>query len=91
MVGRAYREYRLRDYSPWLRDRISDPGNWETIRRCILGSKTCDKIRYWTPLDYMQRDMSPVQVPLFSLTSLLLRLLVLDVHIFDSHITRKSF
>ncbi|KAK7380742.1 hypothetical protein VNO78_33259 [Psophocarpus tetragonolobus] len=59
--GRAYKEYRLDRYSPWLRTRVKDPQYWSTIRSCILGSKTCDKLAFWTPFDYIQRDMSPIQ------------------------------
>ncbi|KAL9323820.1 hypothetical protein ACSQ67_008677 [Phaseolus vulgaris] len=59
--GRAYKEYHLQRYSPWLRNRINDPQYWSTIRSCILGSKTCSKLALWTSLDYMQRDMSPIQ------------------------------
>ncbi|KAF9674857.1 hypothetical protein SADUNF_Sadunf10G0170600 [Salix dunnii] len=59
--GRAYKEYRLEDYSPWLRNRVKDPDYWRTIRSCILGSKTCAKLAAWTPLDYLERDMSPIQ------------------------------
>ncbi|KAI9124387.1 hypothetical protein K1719_004309 [Acacia pycnantha] len=59
--GRAYKEYRLQDYSPWLRNRINDPRYWNTVRSCILGSRTCAKLSSWTPLDYLQRDMTPIQ------------------------------
>lgn len=59
--GRVYREYRLEDYSPWLRTRITDPRYWSTIRSCILGSKTCAKLATWTPVDYLGRDMTPIQ------------------------------
>lgn len=59
--GRVYKEYRLQKYSPWLRKKIKDPDYWMTIRKCILGSDTCSKIALWTPLDYLERDMSPVQ------------------------------
>ncbi|KAG6760344.1 hypothetical protein POTOM_036857 [Populus tomentosa] len=59
--GRVYKEYRLEDYSPWLRNRIKDPDYWRTIRSCILGSKTCAKLASWTPLDYLEKDMSPIQ------------------------------
>ncbi|KAK2989813.1 hypothetical protein RJ640_021982 [Escallonia rubra] len=59
--GRAYREYHLENYSPWLRKRIKDPHYWMTIRSCILGSKTCGQILLWTPLDYLTKDMSPIQ------------------------------
>lgn len=60
--GRVYKEYRLEDYSPWLKSRIQDPRYWMTIRSCILGSKACEKIASWTPLDYLEKDMSPIQV-----------------------------
>lgn len=59
--GRVYKEYRLEDYSPWLRNRIKDPQYWRTIRTCILGSKSCAKLAFWTPLDYLEKDMSPIQ------------------------------
>lgn len=62
VAGRMYKEYHLGDYSPWLRKRIEDPQYWMTIRRCILGSKTCATIAMWTPIDYLTRDMSPIQV-----------------------------
>lgn len=60
--GRVYKEYRLEDYSPWLRNKMRDPHYWSTIRSCILGSKTCAKLAFWNNLDYMQRDMSSIQV-----------------------------
>ncbi|XP_043709122.1 tetraspanin-6-like [Telopea speciosissima] len=59
--GRVYKEYRLQDYSPWLRKRVQDPHYWSTLRTCILGSKTCAKLASWTPLDYLERDMTPLQ------------------------------
>ncbi|GLT88886.1 hypothetical protein SLE2022_068950 [Rubroshorea leprosula] len=61
VYGRLYKEYKLEDYSPWLRKRIMDPEYWSTIRTCILNSKTCAKFVYWTPIDYMEKDMSPIQ------------------------------
>lgn len=75
--GRVYKEYRLQDYSPWLQKRVNDPRYWNTIRSCILGSKTCEKLASWTPLDYMQRDMSPIQVQLI-ICSLFLFVVCLD-------------
>lgn len=61
--GRVYKEYRLGDYHPWLRERVRDPQYWISIRSCILSSKTCAQIESWTTLDYFQRDMTSVQVP----------------------------
>ncbi|KAJ4868646.1 Tetraspanin-6 [Raphanus sativus] len=59
--GRVYKEYRLGDYHPWLRERVRDQEYWNSIRSCILTSKTCSKIQSWTTLDYFQRDMTSVQ------------------------------
>ncbi|XP_077217399.1 tetraspanin-6-like [Tasmannia lanceolata] len=59
--GRIYKEYRLQDYSVWLRNRVKDAKNWSRIRSCILGSKACARLSVWTPLDYLERDMSPIQ------------------------------
>ncbi|KAL2942891.1 Tetraspanin-6 [Bienertia sinuspersici] len=64
--GRIYREFHLQDYSPWLNDRVKDPKNWNKIRGCIMGSKTCSKVATWTPLDYLRNDMTPVQVDFIS-------------------------
>ncbi|KAL1553237.1 Tetraspanin-6 [Salvia divinorum] len=59
--GRTYREYQLDSYSPWLKKRVLDPHYWMTIRSCILGSKTCDKIVLWTPFEYLTKDLTPIQ------------------------------
>ena len=60
--GRVYNEYHLGDYSPWLSKRVEDPKYWMAIRGCILGSKTCGDIVMWSPVDYLTRDMTPIQV-----------------------------
>lgn len=60
--GRLYNEYHLEDYSPWMRKRVENPKYWMTIRSCILGSKTCKDIVMWSPVDYLTKDMSPIQV-----------------------------
>lgn len=60
--GRVYREYELKEYSSWLRDRVKDPNYWTKIRGCILGSKTCASLGAWTLVDYLRNDMTPVQV-----------------------------
>lgn len=68
VYGRAYKEYHLENYSPWLRKRIKDVKYWTAIRNCILGSKTCGQIVSWTPVDYLSKDMSPVQVSTYLLS-----------------------
>ncbi|XP_078435823.1 tetraspanin-3-like [Wolffia australiana] len=42
--GVAFLEYHLEDYSGWLKNRVSDPGQWRKIRSCLVGSKTCKKM-----------------------------------------------
>ncbi|KAG1339117.1 putative Tetraspanin-6 [Cocos nucifera] len=60
--GRMYREYHLEDYSRWLRRRITEDRYWRAARTCVVGSKACAKIALWTPMDYLQRDLTPIQV-----------------------------
>lgn len=60
--GRVYKEYRLEDYSGWLRRRISEDRYWRAARACVVGSKACEQLAAWTPLDYLQRDLTPIQV-----------------------------
>lgn len=60
--GRVYKEYTLSGYSKWMKDRVRDAKNWDTVRTCLLGSKACRKISTWTPLDYMEKDLTPIQV-----------------------------
>lgn len=62
--GKNYREYRLGDYSSWLRSKVENPQYWSTVSRCVVGSKACAKIVTWTPIDYMVKGMSPIQVNL---------------------------
>ncbi|GMP49718.1 hypothetical protein CsSME_00016607 [Camellia sinensis var. sinensis] len=42
--NRAYSEYRLEDYSGWLKDRVASDSYWGKIRSCIRDSKVCGKM-----------------------------------------------
>lgn len=55
-------EYKLEDYSGWLRRRITEDSFWKAARGCVVGSKACAQLAAWTPLDYQQRDLTPIQV-----------------------------
>ncbi|KAK4799141.1 hypothetical protein SAY86_024506 [Trapa natans] len=59
--GKNYREYRLGEYSGWLRGKVENPQYWATISRCVVGSRACAKILTWTPIDYLVKGMSPIQ------------------------------
>ncbi|KAL9225003.1 hypothetical protein vseg_000976 [Gypsophila vaccaria] len=61
VVGRVYREYHLGEYSSWLRNRVKEGGNWESISACVFGSNTCSRVANWTPFDYMRNGLTPVQ------------------------------
>ncbi|KAM7267857.1 hypothetical protein ACFE04_010023 [Oxalis oulophora] len=41
--GKGYKEYKLGDYSSWLRKRVSDRKNWNKIRACLVDSHVCTK------------------------------------------------
>ncbi|CAB79296.1 hypothetical protein [Arabidopsis thaliana] len=60
--GRVYKEFKLEAYHPWLKTRVVDTNYWVTIKTCLLGSVTCSKLALWTPLDYLQKDLSPLQL-----------------------------
>lgn len=59
--GKVYREYTLDTYSGWMRKQVMDLSTWQAIKDCLVESKACMKIATWTPMDYMQRDLTPVQ------------------------------
>lgn len=59
--GKKYKEYHLEEYASWLRNRFSNDNYWSKIRSCLMSSKVCSKIVSWTPVDYITRDLSPVQ------------------------------
>jgi hypothetical protein len=68
--GRPYREYRTSEYSSWLRDHVRDVKYWRPALACVLGSKACAKIANWTPVDYVQHDLTPIQVLFICLSAL---------------------
>ncbi|CAK9308728.1 unnamed protein product [Citrullus colocynthis] len=55
-------EHRLGDYSVWLRNRVNNPRYWVTIRSCILGSNTCNQLSSWSPLNYLHKHITPIQL-----------------------------
>ncbi|XP_037451586.1 tetraspanin-6-like isoform X2 [Triticum dicoccoides] len=59
--GRPYREYHISDYSSWLQKHMQDIKYWKPALACVVGSKACPKIANWTPMDYLQHDLTPIQ------------------------------
>ncbi|CAF2149341.1 hypothetical protein BRARA_A01341 [Brassica rapa] len=61
VTGRVYKEFKLEEYHPWLKTRVMDANYWLTIKTCLLSSLTCSKLSLWTPIDYLQKDLTPLQ------------------------------
>uniref|UniRef100_J3M3L2 Uncharacterized protein n=1 Tax=Oryza brachyantha TaxID=4533 RepID=J3M3L2_ORYBR len=40
---------------------IQDAKYWRPALACVVGSKACPKIASWTPMDYLQHDLTPIQ------------------------------
>lgn len=62
--GRGYKEYRLGGFSSWLRDHVTNSGNWGNIRRCIAESDVCVKLdqEYVTADQFFAAHISPLEV-----------------------------
>ncbi|XP_002970024.2 tetraspanin-8 isoform X1 [Selaginella moellendorffii] len=56
LAGLGYEEYRLTDYSPWLQDRVKNPGNWAKIKSCLIAARVCVGLEEATFTNY-----SPLQ------------------------------
>ncbi|GJM91732.1 hypothetical protein PR202_ga08139 [Eleusine coracana subsp. coracana] len=59
--GRPYREFRVTDYSAWLQKHAQLDRYWRPALACVVGSRACSKITTWTPIDYLQHNLTPIQ------------------------------
>ncbi|CAM0145907.1 unnamed protein product [Urochloa decumbens] len=59
--GRPYQEFRVTDYSAWLQKRVQAERYWRPALACVVGSRACPRIAAWTPLDYLQHSLTPIQ------------------------------
>ncbi|XP_010526407.1 PREDICTED: tetraspanin-2 [Tarenaya hassleriana] len=62
--GRAYKEYRLEEFSNWLRDNVVDSKNWIKIRACLADTDVCPKLsqEYITADQFFSSpDITPLQ------------------------------
>lgn len=62
--GREYDEYRYMGYSEWLRDHITDPENWGSIKACLASSSVCKKMVWdsYTAPQFFASRISSLQV-----------------------------
>uniref|UniRef100_A0A0D9X5Y6 Tetraspanin n=1 Tax=Leersia perrieri TaxID=77586 RepID=A0A0D9X5Y6_9ORYZ len=60
--GRGFKEYRLGDYSTWLRRRVEDGGHWARIRSCLVDAGFCGRLgKNRTVDEFVNSNLSPVQ------------------------------
>jgi hypothetical protein len=64
---KAYDNYRLEGYSPWLRRYVAgDTERWEGIRACVAGSEICNELAmdssFIVPEQFYMTHLSPIQV-----------------------------
>ncbi|GMH03780.1 hypothetical protein Nepgr_005619 [Nepenthes gracilis] len=50
IAGTPYREYRLEDFSSWLKNRIVDDEHWGNIRSCMIRHDACGKYQAYRSL-----------------------------------------
>lgn len=62
--NRAYLEYRLDDFSLWLRRRARSSYKWDRIRRCLSSTNTCAELnqKYRMAQDFFNAHLTPMQV-----------------------------
>ncbi|CAL4997855.1 unnamed protein product [Urochloa decumbens] len=60
--GRGFKEYRLGDYSSWLRRRVEDGRTWGRIRSCLAEAGVCRRLQSNRTFDeFVNDNLSPVQ------------------------------
>ncbi|XP_040383713.1 tetraspanin-8-like [Oryza brachyantha] len=61
--GKGYKEYKLGDYSNWLRKRVENSKNWNRIRSCLQDSKVCKTLQQekWTQDQFFKASLSPLE------------------------------
>ncbi|XP_047339332.1 protein TORNADO 2-like [Impatiens glandulifera] len=61
--SRAYLEYKLEDYSGWLRQRVQMPWKWDRIKGCLRSSSMCPELKqsYSMAQDFFNVHLSPLQ------------------------------
>ncbi|KAF2325501.1 hypothetical protein GH714_029605 [Hevea brasiliensis] len=64
LSGLGFKEYRLGDYSNWLRNHFEQGKNWDEIRSCLVDAQVCRSLGldvYQEASDFYKQQFSPVQ------------------------------
>ncbi|CAI8608616.1 unnamed protein product [Vicia faba] len=61
--NRSYLEYRVDDFSIWLRRRVRSSRKWDGIKSCLSSSSICAELNqsYRLPQDFFNAHLSPLQ------------------------------
>lgn len=71
--GKGFEEYRLGDYSHWLRNHFVKGKNWDVIRSCLVDAQVCKALTNnndQKAADFLNRNFSPLEVRIISAISL---------------------
>ena len=62
--NRVYREYKLEDYSGWMRRRVESSRKWNRIKACLSSTSTCAELNqtYRFAMDFFNARITPLQV-----------------------------
>ena len=63
--NRGYKEYKLGDYSNWLRNHLVNDKNWEQIKGCLKDTDVCRRMENDDAAAFYRENLSPIQVYIF--------------------------
>lgn len=71
LSGIGYKEYKLGDYSNWLRNHFVNGENWGEIRSCLSDAHVCQSLGIDDKVDakvadFLKKKLSPIQVYKFA-------------------------
>lgn len=61
VAGQTFKEYRLKDYSGYVQDRLNKVTNWDHLKAVIAASDNCAKFDQISPVDYPYSSLNPIQ------------------------------
>jgi hypothetical protein len=63
LSGKGFKDYRLGDYSTWLRRKVRSSENWRKIRSCLQDAQVCRSLEvYQLATDFNKAHLDPLQV-----------------------------
>lgn len=61
--GKGFKEYKLGDYSNWMRNRVDNPKYWIKIKSCLADAKVCSDLKkYTSAASFNSAKLTPLEV-----------------------------